>query len=307
MNKISVIITAYNSKEYVTAAIESAIQQTYENIEILVIDDGSTDNTETIINRFMPKVRYVKQENGGPSSARNLGIEKSSGEFLAFLDADDVWMPEKLHEQAAVLRKYESIGMVTCGRIHMDQRGVLVDSFVPSVNGLSSNSLIEALAIGNTIGGASAALIKRSVFDACGIFDRNLRVSEDTDMWIRIAGKYDIKCVEKPLFYYRVVANSQSANAKKNIDNQCQLTNRLLKQGIINRAIWRKALSYKYFCAAWSSLQYNQRKDAFLYIARSFWATPAKFMRNREMMGLAIKILLGNKLFCHLRGDRGDS
>lgn len=297
MKKISVVITAYNSAAFIAEAIESALRQTHAPAEIVVVDDGSTDNTAGIVSTYAPRIRYIKKANGGPSSARNLGIESTTGEYVAFLDADDVWMPEKLREQAALLQSADPVGMVTCGRRYMDQQGVVAETIVPSLNALSRKSLIEELSIANIVGGASAVLIRRSVFQDCGMFDNDLHVSEDTDMWIRIAAKHDIKCVEKPLYLYRCVENSQSSNAHKSISNQFQVTDRLLSRGIISKSVWHKALSYKYSCAARSSLQNDNRRDALIYIMKSFRHAPPYFMRDGHMLLLMIRIIIGDTLF----------
>jgi len=117
---VSVVIPTYNYAHFIGEAIESALAQTYLIAEIVVVDDGSTDNTEEVVTAFGEKVRYIRQENSGVSAARNNGAKNSSGDFITFLDPDDAWLPEKIERQIAKFREDDSIGLVHCGMREFD-------------------------------------------------------------------------------------------------------------------------------------------------------------------------------------------
>src|SRR3989304_595361 len=107
MPRVSVIIPTYNTAHYIAPAVESVLGQTYQDTEIIVVDDGSTDNTRTVLTPYMDRIQYIVQDNKGRSEARNRGIHQSQGEFIAFLDADDLWLPDKLSQQVAALDEHE--------------------------------------------------------------------------------------------------------------------------------------------------------------------------------------------------------
>lgn len=189
--KISIIIPTYNCVQYITRAIDSVINQTHKNIEIIVVDDGSTDNTREKLEHFInnKQILYFYQQNKGASSARNFGIRKAGGRYIGFLDADD-----KFHPQ-----------MIECCVEKLDKNEydlVSVDNYIIYMSGdkeinreIQSYAWIERepqelflkfLEVG-AIGGPHKALFKKDVFDKVGLFDTSLPVYEDLDMWIRIA------------------------------------------------------------------------------------------------------------------------
>lgn len=294
---VSVIIPSYNSAAYIEQAISSALSQHNVCCEIIVVDDGSIDNTKDKLKPFHGAIRYFEQPNSGPSAARNKGINNSTADFIAFLDADDIWMPEKLECQLELLLSRDTIGLVTCGRMHVNQQGALGSTYIPPVNRYAQRRIIEQLAIENIVGGASSVLTRRSVLLDIGCFDDGLAVSEDTDLWIRIAQKYEIKCVEKPLLHYRHVANSQSSHALRNIENQLILAGRLLRQGVITRSVKNKALCYKYYCAAISSIQSQCISEARRYVLHSCSCAPFYFMSRVDMIALLVRIMVGETVF----------
>jgi glycosyltransferase involved in cell wall biosynthesis len=199
---VSVIIPTYNYARFLPQALGSALRQTFRDFEILVIDDGSTDNTADVVRPYLadPRVSYHRVANGGPSRARNLGIGRARAGLLAFLDADDVWLPAKLEKQLAVLRRDLGLGLVYSRRHFIDEEGYELDCPEPAPH---RGNVLEPLLAGNFIC-LTSCLIPRRVFEAVGAFDETLGQSEDYDLWLRIAERCRFAYVDEPLVGYRV-------------------------------------------------------------------------------------------------------
>ena len=120
---VSVIIPAYNSADFIDEALKSVFDQTYKDLEIIVVDDGSTDDTRAVLEKYGDRVNYHYQDNNGPASARNRGIKLARGKYIAFLDADDLWLPTKLEKQVALFKNRENLGFVTTGVCSFDENG----------------------------------------------------------------------------------------------------------------------------------------------------------------------------------------
>jgi glycosyltransferase involved in cell wall biosynthesis len=196
MTKVSVIIPTFNRAHLVARAISSVLFQTFENYEILVVDDGSTDSTGKVVEQFGSRMRYIPLgSNHGVSAARNAGIRESSSSYIAFLDSDDYWLPEKLSSQMRFFRHNPEILIcqteelwirrgrrVNPGKIHRKPSGHI---FSPSLK----MCLVSP----------SAVMMNRSLLDEAGLFDETLPACEDYDLWLRIASRYPIPLIVKPL------------------------------------------------------------------------------------------------------------
>lgn len=208
--KVSVVIPSYNSARYLTAAIDSVLAQTYENFEILVVDDGSTDETKDVLKRYENSIRYLYKPNGGVSSARNHGIENAKGEYLAFLDADDAWLPEKLEKQIIELEK-------NAGRACYAAFTACDEKLNPLrvvQNQRSENALRDLLVRGNVIGTPSAVIIEKKLLKEIGGFDLGLSQCADWEMWVRVAAHAEFFGVEESLVLYREHESNMSRNAR---------------------------------------------------------------------------------------------
>lgn len=199
MNKISVIIPVFNTEKYLEDAITSVLGQTLKPFEIIVVDDGSTDNTANVVQKFVDKVRYHYQANSGSSVARNCGIALAKGEWLAFLDADDVWTDHKLHQQAMVLQNDPSLDLVLG---HVQE----FSGAIPNVPELKSS--IPGYHPG-------AMLIKKSALDKVGLFSTQFELSEVVEWMTRIAHA-NLKQVMLPevLMYRRIHAENKGRNSR---------------------------------------------------------------------------------------------
>ena len=194
-NSLAVIIPTFNRVETLARALASIEAQTVPVTEVIVVDDGSSDNTRQMVERSFPKVRYYYQANQGVSAARNLGIARSDSQWVAFLDSDDRWLPEKLQLQLAQLRLNPSIKIC-----HSDEIWIRHGSRVNPMNkhqkrgGSIFQHCLPLCAIS-----PSSVILHRSLFDAVGTFDETLPVCEDYDLWLRITAHYPVLFTEQPL------------------------------------------------------------------------------------------------------------
>lgn len=188
MIKFSIIIPTYNRAHVIRAALDSVLSQSCQDFEILVIDDGSTDNTHEILGPYSDRLRYFKQPNSGPAAARNRGISESRGEYIAFLDSDDRWYPDKLAQVNQAIDVHPDVGLFYSDFRAVDnQRNHLRLERCKHIVG---DGYLQLL-LGDFIG-TSTVIVKRECFDACGLFCKELIHIEDWDMWIRIAREFSI-------------------------------------------------------------------------------------------------------------------
>jgi len=221
-NKISVIIPTFNNDNFIGDCINSVLNQSLTPKEILIIDDGSIDNTKLIVSKIIKKnkiVRYFYQKNSGLSAARNIGIKKATGDFIAFLDSDDLWQKEKLEKQLAVFnnQKNNQLGLVYCDYIDIDKNGKKLVGY-PSFKTIETlkGDVYSKLALGNKISSSgSGVLIKKECFIEVGLFDEMLIAAEDWEMWLRISKKYLVDLVNEPLVFIRRHNNNMSTDKKR--------------------------------------------------------------------------------------------
>lgn len=201
---ISVVIPTYNYGRFIREALESVFRQTLKPDQVIVVDDGSSDDTEQLVREFGGKVRYIKQENAGVSAARNRGVREWSGELIAFLDADDIWEPTKLEKQAAKFASDPRIGLVHCGMRQFDsESGLTISENLDGGSGEVWKNLLLWDGPG-IIGPGGTIMVPRKAFDEVGGFDTRMKVGEDWDFCYRIARLYLVAFVDEPLVNYRV-------------------------------------------------------------------------------------------------------
>lgn len=202
---VSVIIPTYNRAEFLKSAIGSVLSQTYQNFEVIVIDDGSTDGTREIITSFsQDKIKYVYKSNGGQSSARNEGIRLAKGEYIAFLDSDDLWDPRKLEKQLACFQKDPSFGMVFTNYRSIDKDGKVLKEFQAEPGYVLSGNFIKDLLEIRFPSVPSSMMVKREAFEKVGYFNENLRISEDLDVWVRIGLSFGVGYINEVLTSVRL-------------------------------------------------------------------------------------------------------
>lgn len=210
---VSVIIPTYNYGRFIREAIESALGQTAAPLEVIVVDDGSTDETAEVVAEFGDRVRYIRQENAGVGAARNRGVEESTGEFVAFLDADDYWAPTKLEKQLAKFTEDPGVGLVHCGMREFDsETGATIDTHLDGLEGSVWRELL--LWEGPTIiGPGGTIMVSQQALDEVGGFDTRLKNGEDWEFCVRVARRFKVGFVPELLVDYR----SHGTNATNNI------------------------------------------------------------------------------------------
>lgn len=209
---VSVIISTYNRFELVQKTIDSVLAQTYQNIQIIVIDDGSTDGTEKVLSaKYGDRIVYRWQENQGESIAFNNALKLSKGRYIATLGSDDVWLPEKLERQVSVLESDPDLGTVFCQAWKIDGNGKLLSEIPMGKHFRMDTFDVENLIISNGIpGGGSTCLIRQKVLEEIGGFAENIRYGEDWDLWLRIAVNHKMTFISEPLVLIRRHRSTQS-------------------------------------------------------------------------------------------------
>jgi glycosyltransferase involved in cell wall biosynthesis len=205
--KVSVVIPAYNHGRFLAEALDSVRKQTFRDFNVVVVDDGSTDNTAEVVAAFAPEVRYVHQQNAGPSGARNTGIRHTTGEYVAFLDADDTWMPEKLALQVAYLDVHPEAGLVFTKVLVMSEAGQPLYTYPHRYR--YRRREFERLLLW-PYGSMNVVMVRRVCFEKLGLFDESLRAGEDWDMWLRMAPFFRLGFLDHPLGTYRQSSHSVS-------------------------------------------------------------------------------------------------
>lgn len=197
MPAVSVVIPVFNGAAFVTRAIQSVLGQTLTDLELIVVDDGSTDDTAAVVRAIKDsRLQYVYQPNQGPSVARNNGIRRAIGDWIAFLDSDDYWLPTKLEAQLARAREVPAAGIVYCAAKYLDPAGNIINDLPAIVEG----SVLPEMLLDNCVsGGTSSAALRRDVLDAIGPFDERMSCCEDWDLWVRAAHATQYAKVDEPL------------------------------------------------------------------------------------------------------------
>src|SRR5262245_47736384 len=219
---VSVVVPAYNCAPLIGETLESVYGQTYGNWEVIVIDDGSTDETRAALAPHIGRIRYFHQENRGTAAARNAGVRQARGELIAFLDHDDIWLPQKLELQVQVIQ-----GSSECALVFTDGETFTADGIrKPSVISTRFDRLIDAhrtedlmvvkgdifrnLLFGNEIASASAVVVRRECLERAGGFDEGIAISDDYDLWLRIARQHMVALIRRRLYKWRWHDASQS-------------------------------------------------------------------------------------------------
>jgi glycosyltransferase involved in cell wall biosynthesis len=284
---ITAVIPTYNYGRFVTQAVESALAQTYGPVEVIVVDDGSSDDTREQLGPYADRVRYIYQDNQSVAAARNTGIQAARGDLIAFLDADDLWHPHKLELQMCYLADHPSVRLLAVDRLPVGAANW------PSLNGLAHLKArmitVEELVLQPHFA-PSGVLVRKECFDTVGFFDSSLRNAEDYDMWIRIACRFPVVKLDVPLWWYRVhgankshVPARQEAAGLRVLGKTFAPSNPLSGRFLLKR----KAYSYAAYAAA---LNYSSDRMELLALARilhSFLLWPFPYQRDEVTTALA--------------------
>lgn len=263
---VSVIIPAYNAEKFIEETIQSVLKQTHFNLELIVVDDGSTDNTLKLVEDFCKydkRTTLIKQENSGVSAARNAGFLACNGSYIAFLDADDVWNPKFLESTLQKLSTDKSLGLVYCDNQLIDGNSQKMQE----VNGGKEGYVLDNLLLGGEgeyIFGISGGVLKKEVIESVGGFDIDLSNCADHEFYFRVANKYKIGRVPKVGWYYRQHSNNMHYNI-----------NLLEKDTLI---AYKKADKNKLFKNA--TFRRKCYSNMYLMLAGSWWKDGKKKMKG---------------------------
>jgi glycosyltransferase involved in cell wall biosynthesis len=272
---VSAIIPNYNYARFVGEAVESALGQTYPNIEVIVVDDGSTDNSLEVLEQYRDRIKIVEQENSGVCVARNRGVAESKGEYIAFLDADDVWLPEKIEKQ---VKKFESeidMGLVHVGVIDINASG---EKLATHLNGMEGDVAGELIMFERAVilGGGSGVMIPRRVFDDVGGFDESLSTSADWDLYFRIGFAFSVGFIRQPLLKYRLHSSNMHSNIPRMESEMLSAYQKVFTEnGPDGRFDKGKAYGNLFRVLAGSYFQAGQYGDFLRTAAKSVWYRPA--------------------------------
>jgi glycosyltransferase involved in cell wall biosynthesis len=208
---VSIIVPAYNHGAYLTLTINSALVQTWRDFEVIVVDDGSKDNTPEVAASFGDAITFIRQENKGMAGSRNTGIRHARGEFIAFLDDDDLWEPEYLAHVIPALQRDPSLGACRAGFRIMDSNGVRLPQ--QTTRQVAPDRMYDALLDGGFFPPCTVTA-RKACFDELGVFDTNLQGLADWDMWIRISRVHGFLSLPETLVLYRVHPSGLSANVE---------------------------------------------------------------------------------------------
>ena len=258
--QVSVIIPTFNRGWILREAIDSVLNQSVQDFELLVIDDGSTDDTPDILCEYGDAIRRIRQENRGVSAARNRGIAAAKGTYIAFLDSDDLWMPEKLCTQIDFFRDHPNILICQTEEIWI-RRGVRVN---PKKRHKKPSGMIFEPSLELCLVSPSAVMIHQALFDRVGLFDEAFRICEDYDLWLRIAYRYPIHLIDTPLIVKRGGHDDQISKGIGLDRLRALAIQKILDQGVLSES------------------QHNAAVDALKAKCRIYAAGCRKHGRNDE-------------------------
>ncbi len=261
---VSVIIPTYNRGMMLKQAIDSVLAQDFADFELIVVDDGSDDNTQEILNAFREDITVIWQENKGVSAARNRGIVSASGKLTAFLDSDDLWLPKKLSAQVSFF--YSNPNALICQTEEIWIRnGVRVN---PKKKHKKCSGMIFEPSLHLCLVSPSAVMIKRSLFDDVGLFDENLPACEDYDLWLRISCRYPVYLIDTPLIVKQGGHEDQLSGAPGLDRFRIQSLKKIIESGLISGGQYTaaiKILKEKCLIYAGGCMKRGRKKEALYY------------------------------------------
>ena len=268
---VTTIVPAYNAERYLAEALESLREQTYQDFEVVIVDDGSTDGTVEVANAFLDeRTRLIRKENGGCASARNAGLKEARGHYISFLDADDYWSADKLAKEVAFLEHHPEICLVFSLSTIVDQAGI---SSGLLKNHRAARYEFADLVLENPIGNGSCFLMRRAVFERVGQFNESLPASSDCEMWFRLAHVYPsgIACLSSALTFYRRHDEQTTADWRRMASAYDQViakARQLAPELVTPLEVQARAKKYRYFAV----IAYEKRdaRAALNLLASSF-------------------------------------
>ncbi|MBF2064472.1 MAG: glycosyltransferase [Calothrix sp. C42_A2020_038] len=291
MPKVSIVIPAYNTIKYLPDTLSSVWSQTFTDFEVLVVDDGSSDNIQEWASQVTdPRFKFISQPNRGVSAARNTGILAARGKYIALLDADDIWAPTKLETHVACLDQNPQVGLVSSWTAMINAQGLPTGRLMKST---ANGYVYKQLLVKNTID-CPSVLVRRSCFDKVGLFNTKIRYNEDWEMWIRIAACYQFSVIPEPLVYYRQHPSSASKNWRLMQKGYAKVIRRAFKSAPSEfQYLKKQSYGHANLVLAWKALQSKDKdfKLAAHFRSLALYYDPKKLL-SQEFWRLSIAIAL---------------
>lgn len=272
---VSVVIPSYNAAEHIEETVQSVLNQTLTELEVLVMDDGSKDHTKDVVMAIQDeRVHYYYKENSGVSDTRNIGMAKAKGKYIALLDSDDRFLPTNLEEKVNFLEENKEYGLVHSNEISFDSdTGEHLEHF----QGLAGDILPDLLELSPyNINGPSCVVFPKALFEEIGGFDKTISTSADYDFWLRVASKYPVGLIDKVLVEYRVHANQMSMNTKVTETDMLYVFEKAHRSGLFkSKQYYNKCLSKLYIMLAINYLKIDKNYSQFIrHLMRAVWLYP---------------------------------
>ncbi|WP_298287540.1 glycosyltransferase family A protein [uncultured Lutibacter sp.] len=289
---VSVIIPTYNRASYLRETLNSVVNQSYSNIEIIVVDDGSPNDDSKLICTQFEKVTYIKINNsGGPAKPRNIGIKKAKGKYLAFIDDDDLWIPSKIEEQVKVLEKHSDFGLVHGYCQIINSEGNLTENIIGKPG--SSNvkhGVVSFKMIGSWTLMTSSVLIRKKLIDKIGFFNEKMPpAGEDVEYWVRCSFQTKFFDIQKVVVWYRKHENNISKQEERYIDLPLSL-NMVLIQSLKSKIITKQ--TYLILKGKVAKMQLKMiKKNSFKTISNLFSIDAWWFLKFGNIKLLIYKLL----------------
>jgi glycosyltransferase involved in cell wall biosynthesis len=276
---VSVVVTCFNYGRYLGRCLDSALRQSYPHLEVVVVDDGSTDDTEQVMDAYRgdPRLSCLRQENRGQAVAKNAGIRRSHGEFVAFLDADDLWCADKLEKQM-ILFDDQEVGVVYCRARYLDQDDHPIEYEMTGRYLQPQRGQVTEWLFYDNFVQFSGAVVRRECLERFGVFDESLSMGIDWDLWLRISSAYRFDFVDERLFYYRMGhAGQMSRNQEERQRCSDRIVSNFLERfpGLVPQETVRRALSVT-CCHRGEYLRRIDRYRSYRYFFKALRHNPAE-------------------------------
>jgi glycosyltransferase involved in cell wall biosynthesis len=305
---VSVVIPTYNSDKFIAQAVQSVLEQTYRSFELIVVDDGSTDETKDVLCQFNNSIRYHYQKNSGPSSTRNAGIKMAEGEYISFLDADDIWSPNKIEAQLDFLERHRDIGLVFSDIEEFDKEKIIHERSRLVVQVYGHEGALQVplqdpfrnLLTKNFIC-TSTVMVRSECFKKAGLFEESLRIGEDRDMWLRIAAYYKIARLPLVLCKKRVHDFNISGDMELYTSSLIKVLEKHLHlfPDLVPSSLIKKKLSQLYLSCGFGLLLKNRKRESRKMALRSLSYTP-----TIRVFVLILLTFLGHSIIQFLRHSK---
>jgi len=287
---VSVVIPSFNHAKYVVEAVDSVLAQTNCRVEVIVVDDGSSDNTREVLASYGDRIRYIYQENKGLPGARNTGIKAATGEWVAVLDSDDYWHPQKTERQLQAAEQHPEADIIGSPSGDLELPAEIPPNPPTRWLGVRDFLLVAPTS-------ASSTMIRRRCFDEVGLFDETLRSAEDRDMWLRLAARFKVLQVVMSCWHYRVHPGQMSHNAKRMYDNFLKVLVKFFTEHPDQSSLKPMAFGFLYQDAAVCYSDAGNRLAAIWYIVRSIVRYPKALNNGRfGRAKLLIRFVVGQSV-----------